>query len=75
MCKEFKVALLSGEFDGKEYVGSVVEKEDGFEGSIHQVPPNGQVGMYNNVCEAKTFSTKSKAADYVRSEWEKKFKI
>lgn len=69
----FKTPLRSGMFNGKEYVGEVVEKNGEFEGSIHQVPTDELGGMYDVVCKPKTFSTKNEAEDYVRSEWEKKF--
>ncbi|RDV26277.1 hypothetical protein [Lysinibacillus capsici] len=69
-----KKALRAGKFNGKEYVGNVLEISPGvFQGAIHEVPTNGQAeAFFDHVTEV--FSTQEEAEVFVANEWEKKFK-
>lgn len=64
--------LISGVFDGKEYVGHVTLQGEKFVGSVHQVPETDETEIFFDHSTG-FFNLFEEAEAFVMKEWNRRF--
>ncbi|MDC3423471.1 hypothetical protein NC797_02990 [Aquibacillus sp. 3ASR75-11] len=64
--------LISGVFEGKEYIGHITLQGEKFVGSVHQVPEADEAEIFFDHSTG-IFDTFEEAEAYVMKEWNRRF--